>query len=135
VTVVDTVVGVVNEVGADPTTWMAVQPISGGRSLRLIGSSATSLRGVSGAEVWFSGARVGDDFHVDVFEVRKANGQVVDDGVVMVTQGDVFVRLRSGAQREVPNAPQALKDLVGARVWVSRPVADRAPSYGLIQRP
>jgi hypothetical protein len=131
----DTIVGVVSEVGADPSTWMSVQPTGGGRPLRLSGDSAAVLRGVTGAEVWLSGATVSDGFRVDAFEIRKANGQVVDDGVVSVEQDKVSIRMRSGTQREVPYAPPALKALVGARIWVTRPVTNQAPTYGLIRRP
>jgi hypothetical protein len=131
----DTVIGVVSEVGADPATWMAVRPLSGGGSLRLSGTGAATLRSVSGAEIWLSGAREGNSFRVDAFEVRRVNGQPVDDGVVRVAGSTVVVRLRSGVEREVPNAPQALREHAGARIWVTRPVAGQAPSFGVIRRP
>jgi hypothetical protein len=133
--VADTVVGVVNEVGADPMTWMSVQPAAGGASMRLSGTGATVLRGVTGAQVWLSGARQSDGFRVDAFEVRMANGKPVDDGVVSVDGSRVSLRMRSGQQREIPDAPAEMRNLAGARIWVSRPVTNQVPSYGVIQRP
>jgi hypothetical protein len=131
----DTVIGVVSEVGADPMTWMAVQPASGGASMRLSGAGAATLRAVTGAQVWLSGARQTDGFRVDTFEVRMANGKPVDDGVVGVDGNRISLRMRSGAQRDIPDAPAELRNLAGARIWVSRPVSNQVPSYGLIQRP
>lgn len=131
----DTLIGVVSETGADPATYMAVKPNSGSASMRLTGDGATTLRAISNAEVWLSGARASDGFRVDAFEVRRANNQTVDDGIVSVSAAKVFLRTRSGAQREIPDAPPALMALSGARIWVTRPVANQAPSYGVIQKP
>lgn len=101
--------------------------------MRLAGEATAGLRNVAGAEVWLSGTRRSDDFRVADFEVRRVNNQPVDDGVVIVGEGSVAIRMRSGIQRSVPHAPPALREMAGARVWISRPVADRAPSFGLIQ--
>jgi len=130
----DTIVGVVSEVGADPATWMALRTPSSAHSLRLSGAGAATLRSVSGAEVWLSGTQEGSTFRVDAFEVRRTNGQPVDDGVVRVAGAGVFIRLRSGVERDVPDAPPALRALDGARIWITRPVANQAPSFGVIQR-
>lgn len=131
----DTLVGVVSEVGADPATWMSLRPSSGGPSLRLSGDGMASIRAVNGTEVWVSGARQADGFRVDRFEVRKANGAPVDDGIVVVEQGKAHLRTRNGLRREIPDAPAQLLTMNGARIWITRPVANQAPSYGVIQRP
>jgi hypothetical protein len=80
-----------------------------------------------------SGERQSDGFRVDAFEVRRVNGQLVDDGVVVVESDRVDIRMRTGARRAVPNAPTAMRGMAGARIWVTRPDANRAPSYGLIE--
>lgn len=131
----DTAFGRVAEVGSDPMTWMSLQPAGGGTSLRLSGAGATALRTVSGTQVWVKGVRESNGFRVDVFEVRIVNDQPVDDGIVVVTPAAVAIRMRSGTQRDVPNAPPALREMPGARIWVSRPVPGVAPSYGVITRP
>ncbi|MEX2179802.1 MAG: hypothetical protein WD801_13890 [Gemmatimonadaceae bacterium] len=130
----DTLVGVVARVGSDPVSWMAITPPDGGQ-LRLSGTASAALGAVAGAHVWVTGARESSGFRVDAFEVRRVNGQPVDDGVVVVTSSDVAIRTRSGMQRTIPNAPPSMRELAGARVWVSQPVGGVAPSYGLISRP
>ena len=132
--VVDTLVGVVTEVGADPMTWMSLRPSGGGQSLRLTGDGANALRAVGRTEVWVSGVRQMDEFRVDAFEVRRANDVPVDDGTVSVDQGKVWLTNRAGVRREIPNAPQELRSMGGARIWVTRPVANETPTYGLIRR-
>jgi hypothetical protein len=122
-------VGVVAEQGADPATWIAIVPRPG-RALRLEGK-IDGFRSILGAQVWISGYTNGG-FNVEDFEVRSVNGQPVDDGVVVVELGRVAIRTRSGTTREVPNAPPALRALAGKRIWVSRPAANQAPSYGEI---
>lgn len=131
----DTAVGRVAQVGPDPVGWMALTPAGGGAQLRLSGPGAVTLRAVSGAHVWVSGAREANGFRVDAFEVRRVNDQPVDDGIVVVTPAGVAIRMRSGARRDVPNAPPSMREMPGVRIWVSRPVAGVAPSFGVIQRP
>ena len=130
----DTLVGLVTEVGSDPGTWMSLRPAGGGQSVRLTGDSVATLRAVSRTEIWVSGARQLDEFRVDAFEVRKANDVAVDDGRVSVEQGKVYLTTRSGAKREVPNAPPQLLSMAGARIWVTRPVANQTPTVGVIRK-
>lgn len=131
----DSAVGRIAEVGSDPSTWMVLQPSGGGTALRLSGTSVGALRAVAGADVRLLGTRNSAEFRVDGFEVRRVNGQSVDDGVIDVSTEGVTIRLQSGRSRGVPNAPEALRRLTGARVWISRPVDGVAPSFGVIQRP
>lgn len=125
-------VGRVVEVGSDPTTWMALEPVGGGAQTRLDGPGAAALRAVNGATVWVRGAGSPSAITVEVFEVRRIGDQEVDDGVVVATSGGVELRMRSGATRSVPNATPALREMAGARIWISRPVAGVTPSYGVI---
>ena len=132
VAITDSVVGRVVVVGPDPVSWVAIT-VAGGAQVRLNGAAAELMRSVSGADVWVGGAQVAGGFRADAFEVRAVNDQPVDDGIVVVTPSGVAIRMRSGAQRDVPYAPPALRDMAGARIWVSRPVAGVAPSYGVIR--
>ena len=124
--------GRVVEVGSDPTTWLALEPVTGGAQTRLGGPGATALRAVNGATVWVSGSRTANEIRVEVFEVRRIGNQDVDDGIVVATPTGVELRMRSGATRPVPNATPTLRDIAGARVWISRPVAGVTPSYGVL---
>lgn len=130
----DTLVGVVTEVGSDPGTWMSLKPNGGGQSMRLSGDGAALLRAVSRTEVWVSGARQLDEFRVDAFEVRKANDVAVDDGIVSVEGGKVYLTTRSGSKREIPYAPPQLASMSGARIWVTRPNGNQGPTWGVIKK-
>jgi hypothetical protein len=132
---VDTLTGVVAEVGADPATWMSIRPSAGGQSLRIVGPGASTMRSVNGTEVWVSGRRQVDAFSVDAFEVRRANGVAVDDGIVVVDAGKAYLRASSGSRREITDAPRELLGMNGARVWITKPVPGQTPSYGVIARP
>jgi len=124
--------GRVVEVGSDPTTWLALEPVSGGAQTRLDGSAATTLRALTGAIVWVSGRRSANAMRVDVYEVRRVGDQDVDDGVIVEMANGLGLRMRTGTVRAVPDATPALRAIVGARVWISRPVAGVTPSYGVI---
>lgn len=117
--------------GADPATWIAIVP-PGGRAIRLAGR-IEPLRKITGAEVWVSGFGEHDGFQISRFEVRRVNGRDVDDGVVLVQGDRVSLRSSSGATRDIPNAPTALRGMSGARIWVTRPAVNQAPSYGVIE--
>jgi hypothetical protein len=132
---VDTLTGVVTEVGADPATWMSIRPASGEQSLRIVGPFAPIMRSVSGTEVWVSGRRQVDGFSVDAFEVRRANGVAVDDGMVVVDGGKAYLRASSGSRREITDPPRELLGMNGARVWITRAVPGQTPTYGVIARP
>jgi hypothetical protein len=127
----DEATGRVVEVGSDPTTWLALE-VPGGTQTRLVGPGATMLRAVDGATVWVRGTRTASEFSVETFEIRRIGDQDVDDGIIVATAAGVELRMRSGTTRAVPLATPALREIAGARVWISRPVAGVTPSYGVI---
>ena len=131
--VADTIVGRVHEVGADPATWLTIRPAAG-RAVRL-GGDVASMRSIIGAEVWASGVRTADGFDVQSFEVRRVDGASVVDGLLVVAGERVWVRARSGALHDIPDAPAGLRDLAGARVWVALSARNQAPSFGAITPP
>jgi hypothetical protein len=117
--------------GADPATWVAIVP-AGGRAIRLAGR-VEPLRKMTGAEIWVSGVGEHDAFQISRFEVRRVNGREVDDGVVVVRGEQVSLRSRAGVTRDIPHAPASLRGMPGARIWVTRPASNQAPSYGVIE--
>lgn len=129
----DVIVGRVAEHGPDPMTFLAITPSSGAQ-IRLAGSQIAALGSVQGADVWARGRRDGDSFIVDTFEVRRANDQPVEDGIVSVAGTTVTVRT-ARATLTYPDAPTDLRNAAGARVWITPPVAGQAPSFGIIRAP
>ena len=133
---VDSLVGVVDEVGADPATRLVLtRPGEGQRPV--IGDSARPLRSVIGAEVLVRG-RSADEFVVSAFTVRSVNGVPVDDGMVgrasssgpAGTGGTLELIMRDGARRPLSSL---FDGVVGQRVWVTRAEPGRAPSFGVIR--
>jgi hypothetical protein len=129
----DTLVGIVDVVGADPATFLVIAA-AGAAQRSLTGDSARALRSVVGAVVWIRGSAIlpADPFHVHEFEVRSVNGAAVDDGVVRRagSGGGLELLTRSGYRRALGTD---FERALGARVWVTRPVAGRAASFGVIR--
>ena len=122
--------GTVAIVGADPATWVALRTASGVQ-VRVSGPAEPLLRTLSGAEVIASGGPEDGGIRAHSFTVLRVDGRAVHDGVVLLRDGVVFVRTSDG-EREVPNAPRQLRQIAGARVWVTHAVAGVAPSFGVI---
>jgi hypothetical protein len=123
--------GRVDEHGADPMTFIAITP-AGGTQTRISGGQLSLLGAVKGADVWARGRRDGTSFIVDTFEVRRANDRAVEDGIVAVSGTTAIVRTSRGDVR-YPDAPVDLRNAVGARVWITPPVAGQAPSFAVIR--
>ncbi len=130
IVVSDTLVGIVSELGSDPTAWLSLRPASGAPARRLSGDSSRALRSVLGAEVWIRGEQRDGEFVVHAFEVRSVNGMPVDDGLIRMAGTGLEIVMRSGQRRGVPSS---LERSVGSRVWITRPEAGRAPSFGVIR--
>lgn len=126
----DTLAGIVTEVGSDPATRLSLTPDGGGTARMLLGDSAQPLRSVAGAAVLVIGVPDDDGFRVTGFVVRSVSGMPVDDGVVTRGASGLELVMRDGARRPLP-AP--LEPYAGQRVWVTRPEAGRAPSFGVIR--
>ena len=127
----DVITGRINEHGFDPVTFLAITPTSGAQ-IRLSGSQIAALGNVKGADVWARGRQDADGFVVDTFEVRQVNDRPAEDGIVSVAGTTVTVRT-ARATLTYPDAPTALRDAAGARVWITPPVAGQAPSFGIIR--
>jgi hypothetical protein len=127
----DSATGRVVRLGPDPVGWWALTTADGAQ-IRLSGDATLALCAVVGASVQLRGVRARDAFQVTAFVVQMVNDQPVDDGVIVVSAGGVALRLADGSERAVPNASADLRRQDGRRVWVTRPVAGVAPSYGVI---
>ena len=131
----DTARGVVRVVGSLPVNVSVVlAPEGSSERIRLTGQGATVLRGLGGVEVVVRGAR-GPSGEIDVrsFTVRSVNGEPAVDGVIVADGSALAIATESG-RRRIGNPPDALRGLVGARVWITGPLDTGAITYGVIER-
>lgn len=129
----DTARGTITVVGVQPATDVVLQPAAGGPSLILSTDEQESLNRVSGLDVWVEGTRVGSThFVVSRFAVRSADGIAAADGVLTGEDGRVLLVTADGRRLPLAQPTAALRNQIGARVWISGPL-DRAPvSFGII---
>jgi hypothetical protein len=156
----DTLRGTIAVVGSEPATWVVLRPITGGAEIMLRGDPVRDLRRLSGVEVRVEGRAAeqgagagGEDrsgaapggrtgmapgagarsFTVERFEVRAVDGVPAVDGVLAVEDDVVYLRLSDGELRRVANPPAALRDRIGAWVWLAGPLDGRIEAFGVIR--
>jgi hypothetical protein len=127
----DTVRGIVAEVGSVPITSIVVRP-AGGRSVTMLGSLAKEIGRAAGAEVWVSGHRTPEGLHAMRYAVRAVDGEPAVDGVLASEDGGL-VLVTAGGRRRIVRPPQALRGMVGARVWLVGPIDGGITSYGVLR--
>lgn len=129
----DSLVGVVAVSGSVPGTMVTFRPSGGGRALLLTGPEATALGNISGAEVWVKGSRADvRRLQVARFGVLSVDGVAAVDGTLTRDGANYVLVTAEGRRHPIAKLPSALRDKVGARVWLSGPL-DRDPNaFGLI---
>jgi hypothetical protein len=129
---VDTIVGTIRVTGSAPFPSVVLRPASGAPSLTLAGSDTAALRRAAGLDVVVRGAASDRRFLVSSFTVRAANGRPAVDGV-LARDGDRLVLDTPSGRVALGNPPAALREMVGARVWVTGSL-DRGPNtYGVLE--
>lgn len=127
----DTVRGIVAEVGSVPITSIVVRPASG-RSVTILGSLAKEIGRAAGAEVWVSGHRTAEGLHAMRYAVRSVDGEPAVDGVLASEDGGL-VLVTTGGRRRIVRPPQALRGMMGARVWLVGSLEGGITSYGVLR--
>lgn len=127
----DTARGVLEVVGAEPLTRVALRTAEG--QLPLSGPAADTLRMASGIEVWVSGAHHEDgSLRVDSYQVRSVAGVPATDGVLEL-DGDAAVLVTATGERvRFTPAPAGLRGLEGRRVWIAAPPGSEPQSWGVL---
>ena len=130
----DTARGIVAVVGTSFESRVVIRPAKGGRPITLAGPQANTVGRLSGTDVWVTGTRdASGQITVSRFVVRTVNGQPALDGTLVTRRDQLFIVTRDGKQHPITSPPQALRDRVGARVWVVGP-PDRPPvTFGVIE--
>jgi hypothetical protein len=125
--------GIVRVVGSSPFHQVVVSPAGAAAPVSLVGPDTATLRKAAGLEVVVRGARADGGLRVASFAVRSADGQPAVDGTV-VRDGDGLALETAGGRVHLGNPPAALRDLVGARVWVAGPLDTGPNPFGVLER-
>jgi hypothetical protein len=94
-------------------------------------ADSAALSRMGGIEVVVEGKRSGKAFRVDRFAALRVDGAPVVDGVIR-SDGARLVLETSQGRITLGNPPDALRSMVGARVWIGGPLDKGPNSYGLI---
>ena len=124
--------GTVRVVGSAPFTRVELRPEGGGPALTLAGDTA-ALRRAAALVVEVRGVPSADgrELQVERFTVVAANGEPVLDGFLRRDGDGIALETATGRVR-LGNPPAALRDQVGARVWIGGPPATGPNPYGVL---
>jgi len=131
----DTLRGQVAIVGSEPGTWAVLQLDGGRRAVTLLGDRRLLDR-LSGLEatVWGTPDASGM-LQVERFEVRGSGGVAAVDGVLERRGAGYVLVTHDGRALPIASLPEALREMVGGRVWLAGPL-DRPPdSFGVVSEP
>lgn len=131
--VADTVRGIVSEVGSFPMISVVVQPASDG-AVTITGALAGEIGRAAGAEVRVSGKRSAHSLEATSYAVRTVDGEAAVDGV-LAEDGGRLVLLTGAGRRPIARPLQALRGMIGARVWLVGPLDGTITSYGVLREP
>ncbi|MBI4540113.1 MAG: hypothetical protein HY704_11465 [Gemmatimonadetes bacterium] len=132
----DTARGTIAVVGAIPYPSVVLEPSAGRFPLTLTGEHVASLEQLSGLEVWVAGTLDPDrrELRATAFAVRAANGVPAVDGRLALAGDSLVLVTTDGARRRIRHPPAALRELVGAHVWIAGQPDAEPLAFGLIRR-
>lgn len=109
---------------------------SGDSSVRLSATTSDSaaLTRLGGVEVMVTGKRTADVLQVERFAALRVAGSPVVDGVLRNDGGRLMLET-SGGNIPLGNPPDALRSMIGARVWIGGPLDVGPNVYGVIVPP
>jgi hypothetical protein len=121
-------------VGTAMDSRVIVKPAGGGPSVTLLGELARYVGRVSGADVWVNGARDGArQMTVRRFLVRSVDGAPALDGMLRERDGRLLLVTDDGREHAIATPPEALRQQVGSRVWITGSPATGAVVFGVIR--
>jgi hypothetical protein len=130
----DTARGIVAVLGTSLDSRVVVRADGGARSVTLVGAQARAIGAMSGADVWVTGTRDQNGrITVSRFTVRSVDGAPALDGTLIARGAQLLLVTRDGKQHAIDAAPPALREHVGARVWVTGPLDKGPVIFGVIE--
>ena len=113
---------------------VVVRPRGGGPTVTVVGDQAADIKRVSGADVLVSGPR-DNSGHMTVrsFVVRSVDGAPALDGMLQERGGRYVLVTNDGREHAITSPPEALKQQVGSRVWVTGSLGTGAVIFGVIR--
>jgi hypothetical protein len=137
----DSVRGVVERVGSEPTAALVLRAGDGPMCMLVVPAPPPALAGLE-VTVW--GARrapaaplpgVACAIAVERYAVRAVDGIAAMDGVLRIDGGAYALETADGVRHALTAVPSALRSAVGARIYWVGPL-DRAPAaYGVLAPP
>ena len=94
-------------------------------------ADSAALSRMGGIEVSVFGKRADEQFRVDRFTALSVAGARVVDGVIR-EEGGRLVLETSGGRIPLGNPPAALRNAIGARVWIGGPLDTGPNNFGVI---
>lgn len=129
----DTLRGAVAVTGTERDRHIVIKPAVGGRSVELHGPAVADVERAAGADVLVRGTREGSaGFVVESFTVRTVDGAPAVDGRLAIKGSQLVVITPDGVPHPIEHAPPALRQHVGARVWVSGDLSRAPAAWGII---
>ncbi len=131
----DSVRGTVSVVGTSFDKHVMIAEKGTQRRIEVVGSLATLIGHVSGAEVSASGTLSGTQLNASRFLVRSVDSQPAIDGTLKTEGGSLFIVTADGSRTKITAPPPPLVGHDGARVWITGDPAKGVASFGFIDPP
>ena len=127
----DSLRGIVSVTGTAFEQHLVLRSGNSATPLSASTSDSAALSRMGGVEVLVLGTHSPNFFRVEHFTALNVGGSPVVDGVLRNDAGRLALETNRG-RILLGNPPSALRDMIGARIWIGGPL-DRGPnSYGVI---
>ena len=127
----DSLTGIVSLTGTGFEQQLVLRTGAGVNVLSASTADSAALSRMGGIEVSVVGKRNGNQFHVDHFTALSVAGSRVVDGVIREDSGRLVLET-SGGRIPLGNPPAALRNAIGARVWIGGPLDTGPNNFGVI---
>jgi hypothetical protein len=131
----DSVRGVVSVVGTSFDKRVMIAERGTQRRVEIVGTQASLIGHVAGAEVSAAGALSGTQLNASRFVVRSVDGQPAIDGTLRSEGGSLFIVTVDGIRTRISAPPPPLVGHEGARVWITGDPTKAVSSFGFIDPP